>query len=60
VPHGIDLQLKQLHNAGMSFLTAAGIPFMLAIMLLIAWPFKWAIKKYMKDGWLKRLLLFSW
>ena len=32
-------------------------PFVLMVMLLIAWPFKRAIQLYMKDGKLKRLLL---
>ena len=32
-------------------------PFMLFLMLLIAWPFKRAIQLYMKDSWFKRLLL---
>jgi len=32
-------------------------PFMLFLMLLVAWPFKRAIQLYMKDTWLKRVLL---
>jgi hypothetical protein len=35
-------------------------PFVLFAMLLIAWPFKRAVQKYMKDGKLKRFLLFRW
>jgi hypothetical protein len=35
-------------------------PFVLFAMLLIAYPFKWAITKYMRDGKLKRFLLFRW
>jgi hypothetical protein len=43
-----------------SFLVAAAIPFVLAGMLAIAWPFKRAIQLHLKDGWLKRILLFRW
>jgi hypothetical protein len=35
-------------------------PFVLFAMLLIAWPVKRLIQLYMKDGKLKRFLLFRW
>jgi hypothetical protein len=35
-------------------------PFVLLVMLLIAWPIKRWIQLKMKDGKLKRLLLTSW
>ena len=35
-------------------------PFVLFAMLLIAWPFKRAVELYMKDGRLKRFLLYRW
>lgn len=41
-----------------TFLTMALAPFGLLLMLLIALPFKRAIQRRMKDGRLKRLLLF--
>jgi len=34
-------------------------PFLLFLMLLVAYPLKCAIRR-MKDGRLKRFLLFSW
>lgn len=33
-------------------------PFVLFAMLLIAWPFKRAVQRHMRDGKLKRFLLF--
>lgn len=35
-------------------------PFMLFVMLLIAWPIKKLMWKYMKDGELKRMLFTRW
>ena len=35
-------------------------PFMLFVMLLIAWPIKKLVWKYMKDGKLKRMLFTRW
>lgn len=32
-------------------------PFLLLLLLCIAWPFKRLVETRMKDGWLKRLLL---
>jgi hypothetical protein len=32
----------------------------LAVMLAIAYPFKWAVQRWMPDCKLKRILLFSW
>ena len=43
-----------------TFLGPALAPFILALMLLVAWPIKRAIQLYMKDGKLKRFLLFKW
>jgi hypothetical protein len=40
-------------------LIQAGAPFMLLLMLLIAYPFKRYVQK-MKDCKLKRFLLISW
>lgn len=42
------------------FWTMALAPFGLMLMLLVAWPFKRACQRYLKDGWLKRLLLYRW
>jgi hypothetical protein len=42
------------------FLVGILKPFLLVILLLVAWPFKRAIQLYMKDGRLKRLLLLRW
>ena len=41
------------------FLSAALAPFGLFLMLLIAWPFKRLVQR-MKDGRIKRLLLYRW
>lgn len=41
------------------FLSAALAPFGLFVMLLIAYPFKRMVQR-MKDGKLKRLLLYRW
>lgn len=41
------------------FLSQAMAPFMLLGMLLIAYPFKWAVQR-MRDCKLKRFLLISW
>lgn len=35
-------------------------PFMLFLMLLVAWPIKRLVQLKMKDGRLKRFLLFRW
>jgi hypothetical protein len=43
-----------------AFLAVAFKPFLAVLFLLIAWPFKRAVQLYMKDGKLKRFLLFSW
>ena len=40
-------------------LAQAGAPFVLLVMLLIAWPFKRAVQK-MKDCKFKRIMLISW
>lgn len=42
-----------------AFFVAAAAPFMLFLLLLIAYPFKQYVKK-MKDCKLKRFLLISW
>ncbi len=41
-----------------AMLDAAFRPFALFAMLLVAWPIKRAIQLYMRDGRLKRALLF--
>lgn len=41
-------------------LSQMATPFVLFVMLLIAYPFKMAVIKYMKEGKLKRFLLFRW
>lgn len=43
-----------------SFFVAAGAPFALGLMLLVAYPFKRYVQTKMKDGKLKRFLLISW
>lgn len=43
-----------------SFWGMALAPFMLFLMLLVAWPFKRLVQRKMKDGRLKRLLLLRW
>lgn len=40
-----------------SFLIAATHKLLLIPLMLIAWPIKRAVTLYMKDGWLKRVLL---
>lgn len=40
-----------------TFLAAALAPFGALLFGLIAWPFKRAVELYMKDGWIKRVLL---
>lgn len=42
-----------------AFISQALAPFMAWLMLVIAWPFKRAIQKYMKESPLKRALLFK-
>jgi len=44
----------------MAFLVPAFLPFYLFLLLLIAYPVKKLIQLKMKDGKLKRFLLFSW
>jgi hypothetical protein len=43
-----------------AFLVPLLQPFFLFLLLLIAWPIKRLIQLKMKDGKLKRFLLFSW
>lgn len=43
-----------------TFLAVLLSKFVLFGMLLIAWPIKRAVQRYMKDGKLKRFLLISW
>lgn len=42
------------------FLSQALAPFVLFAMLLVAWPIKRWVELRMKDGKLKRFLLFRW
>lgn len=42
------------------FWVMAAMPFVLYVMLLIAWPFKRLLQVKMKEGRLKRLLLTRW
>ena len=55
----VRLEFGELIGGGVmnQFWVQMAAPFMLFLMLLIAWPFKRAIQVYMKDTWLKRLLL---
>lgn len=47
-----------LTQAQITFLTMALIPVYLFILsVIVLKPAKYLVKRYMKDGWLKRLLL---
>lgn len=43
-----------------SFFGMALAPFMLFLMLLVAWPIKRLVQLKLKDSRLKRFLLLSW
>jgi hypothetical protein len=43
-----------------TFLGQALAPFVLFVMLLIAWPIKKLVWKYLPDGKLKRFLFIRW
>lgn len=43
-----------------AFWAQLAAPFILFVMLLIAWPIKKLVWRYMKDGKLKRMLFTRW